>query len=292
VLLAAAGCGGAAGRPLEAPVAQGSQAPGARAYAIHLWQPSHVGQRWHLVVESDEERETTTEHPGAVVDIQREKKVLHLDAVITVVATNEARNETRAAYDVAELTSNGESLLRGAIDVTRAPTEAEATVLAAGEPVAKDVRDALKAMVSLRVGGPNDDEVFGSSEPRAVGAHWPIDARLAQEDLAATGVQCAAVSGDATLVSVTRVENADALEVHSDLRLTGLQVPGLPAGSAIERGDVTAEGSWVVPVVGASSSHENMTYRTVLKVRVPTPQGDAVVTSTITNRKDARLVQL
>jgi hypothetical protein len=269
----------------------GSQAPAAKAYEIHLSPPSRVGDRSHIVVDWSQERETTTEHPGAVVDTRREQTALHLDAVATVVATNEAHDATRLTYDVAALTIDGNSIFRGTLDLTRAATVAAATVLSNGEPAAKEVRDALSQAVALRMGA-TDDQVFGSPEPRVVGARWPIHAKVALEDLAATGVRAGALSGDTALMSVSRVENADYLELRYRMDVTGLEVPGLPPGSVIEGGEASAGGTWVVPVVGTASLHESMEFRMTLKIRVPTPQGDAMVTTTSAERKEGRVAAL
>jgi hypothetical protein len=293
-----AACGGASSQTagVEAPVVPvsfgGAPAPpAAKAYTIHLSRPSHVGERTHVVVDLSEDSGTSIAQ-GDQVDEKHEKRVTHFDAVAMVAAVDEKGRTTRSRYEVKELLVDGRPLVHGLVDVTNAPTEEDATILVDGAPADKDQRKALQSLLKLRLGGATDDEVFGTTTPQPVGAHWPINGLLAREDLKDnSGIDAQSVTGEAWLQGTANVNDVDCLDVRAKLGLdlNGKSLPGLPPNSTMELGHADAEMTAVLPIDGRMerlTDHLSMTM--AVKVRVSTPNGPATVVIKFNRTEDKR----
>lgn len=283
-------CGGS-GAAVTAPTAAGDPlagAAGAKTYPIHLTRPSHAGERWHVIAEDTTDKTVTQD--GTVMD--EKHRVLHLDGVYTVVAVNDHGRPTRDHYDVKELTADGQPLASSGvgIDVTRARREEDAVVLVGGAPASAEVLDAIRTLFTVKTGGATDDEVFGTQQPQAVGAHWAVDTRLAHDDLLQdAGIEATTVTGDVWLAGLTRTDDFDCLDVRAKLALDGIALPNLPKGSIIDLGHADVDMEATLPFdARLVRATEALTMTMKVRLRVPTPQGrEAALSVTMTSKRTA-----
>lgn len=275
-------CGGAQPKTVEIPLPQtGAQS----AYEIRLNRPSRVGDRAHVVLGGEEEKITTTRRGGQLVSEDHDKKRARLDAIGTILELDEKSEGARVGYDVTDFTfaRGGREVLhmrRGHIDVVRAAKEDDATITVDGEPATDDVHDAIKVLMSLRRGGPSDDEIFGTKTPQRIGGHWRVDEKRALEDLAAdqpTMVQNASLSGDAWLENVTRVDGVDCLDVHAKIQIDNLAFDKVPnANVDVSRAVATYSGMFPIDTSLGRVS-DRMLIEMTVKLRVPSPAGEISV---------------
>ncbi len=276
-------CGGSRPATVEIPLPQSGPQT---AYAIHLNRPSRVGDRAHLVVTGEEDRVTTTRRAGAVVSDEHEKKRARIDAVLTVLSLDEKDEGADVAYDVTDLTyaRAGREVVHlrgGHVMVERKPKEDDAIVNIDGQPATEDLRDAMKLVMSLRRGGPSDDDVFGTKIPQRVGSHWHIDEKRALDDLVAQEgpeMASASTSGDAWLEGVTRVGEDDCLDVHARLRIDNLDFSEKVPSSTADVARVIATFSAAFPLDAAKPRvTERMLIEMTVKLRTPSPSGEITV---------------
>jgi hypothetical protein len=289
VCIALAGCGGASSAPVAAPVDVARPAA-QKTYAIHFYRPSHAGERTHVVMDQTENKGSKITQDATVVEDKHEQHALHYDAVHTAVEVDGKGQVTRSRYDVKELVSDGHPLVRGVVEITRTQKETDAIITVDGTPASKEVREALASLLKLGLSGANDDQVFGTKTPQPVGAHWPIDARLAQADLRDdSGIDATSVNGDVWLEGTTRVGDLDCLDVRAKMGLDGIAVPGMPEGSETEFGRADAEMQATLPVAGTPErASDHMSMKIAFRVRVPSPTGRAVnVSLAITQTRDS-----
>jgi hypothetical protein len=268
--------------PVEAP-----KAAAQNTYAIHLARPSKVGERAHVVI--DQTSDTKTKVGG---DLQRVDKdspdqhVVHLDAVLSVIAVDERGRATRELYDVKELTKDGARLKDGQgaavsrVELTGAKEKKDAVLTVDGAPSTAEVRNVLSSLLKLRLDDTNDDDAFGTTTPQRIGAHWPIHGDAAIASLNAGGLQVSSATGDMWLEGTTRVDGAECLDVRGKLDVSGIKVPGMPEGSVTLDGQARAEMRAELPIDGhveRASSH--MAMNMAFHVGVPTPQGPPVLVS-------------
>nr|MBK7069794.1 hypothetical protein [Deltaproteobacteria bacterium] len=125
---------------------------------------------------------------------------------------------------------------RQVVTITRAPRGAEARVTVAGRPVDRPVREALGVVVSLSIGGVNDDEVFGTTQRQAVGAAWPLNAEVAQRDLLRTANVTATLSGQTRINGLATVQRTPCLDVSAEMNGTITAMADLPPRSSVRSG--------------------------------------------------------
>jgi hypothetical protein len=272
-------CGGAATQTSAQPLPQ-TQAP--KTYAIHMHRDSHVGGRSHVVLDGSDDTTTVTTKDGAELDRKHTLKKVHFDGIGSILAIDGSGDATRLHYDVTDLVTNDKSIFRGPVDLTRALKESDAVILINGAPAVGEVHDALASVLSLRVGGPKDDEIFGTSQPQPVGAHWPINGKRAVEDLANDPkLRASSITGESTLAGVTDC----CIDLRSTMHMSGMTLPGAPTSGVDGAADGTFEA--IFPMDAKRDRVEDhMVFHIVMKVVVPTPKGAVNVDVDVTSRKD------
>jgi hypothetical protein len=276
------------------------QPTASKTYPIRMARALHVGQKMHVVSDAEELRTTTMTREGSVVDKKRTDSRMHLDAVVTVEALDDKEDALKALYDVKDLSASGDkmkSLLHDQhVEITHAKKEDDAIISVDGAPAPPELREALRMVLSLRTGGPTDDEVFGSKVPRAVGAHWPIDARRALDDLIADQgdvMADATIDGDVWVAGVTQSAGMDCLELRSELHIGHINVPQAPAGSTVVGGSATASFEGMFPIdehVPRLSDQLGLVMS--IKLEVPTPSGKVLVQVDGVNKRDRHTTPL
>lgn len=285
VLLFACGGGSSSSTPQTLPT---TGAP--KTYAVHLSKPSRVGEKLHVVADKTEEKATKVTAGDTVIDDKHERRVIHLDAISTVLAVNDSGRATKTREDIADLTIDGKSVVKGAVEIVRAPKEKDAIITIDGKPATDDAREALKSMLKLSSGGPTDDDVFGTKTPQAVGAHWTVNTQLAHDDLKDdTGLDASNVTGDVWLEGATSEGGKDALDVRAKLGLDGLVPPDVPEGSKVETGRADVDLQTTLPVDGQPERmSERMSTAITFRLRVKTAKGPALVAVTVTEKREAK----
>ena len=100
-----------------------------------------------------------------------------------------------------------------------------------------------------------DDEVFGTTEPKSIGDSWPMNSKLASEDLGKTGPQIPPerLLGTTTLAGKEKFGDADCLSVRAELKADGLTMKDPPPGFTMDRGSMEAGFRGCFPINGALS---------------------------------------
>jgi hypothetical protein len=285
VVLVACGGGSASTTPQTLPT---TNAP--KTYAVRLSHPSRVGEKLHIVADKIEEKATKVTAGDTVIDDKHDKRVIHLDSISTVLEVNAQGRATKTRDDIADLTIDGKSVVKGAVEIVYAPKEKDAVITIDGKPANDDARDALKSMLKLNSGGPTDDDVFGTKTAQAVGAHWAVNTQLAHDDLKDdTGLDASTVTGDVWLEGVGTANGKETLDVRAKLGLDGLVPPDVPQGSSVEMGRADVDLQTTIPTDGQPERmSERMSTAITFRLRVKTQKGPALVAVTVSEKREAK----
>jgi len=288
-------CGGS--RPVasvEIPLPQPQSQSG--VYAIHFDHPSRVGERSHYVVTADEERMTTTRRGKDVTSDVHMKKRGRLDAIATVMTLDAAGKTGDVLFDIADLSysDDGRELLhkrRGKLMVARAKHEADAKVTLDGVEATDEMREAVKLLLTLTNGGPDDDEVMGPPGPQRIGSHWRVDGTRAAEALSKEEggemMNGAHVSGDAWLEGVGLVNGIDCLDVHAIVHIDGLDTTSKVPGAVADVARITMTVSAKIPVDGARGRvSDHQIIEATVKLKTPSPNGEITMETNYASRRD------
>jgi hypothetical protein len=144
-------------------------------YPIALRRELEPGKSYHLRVKDESTEHMVTRVRGQV---NEETKTTVLSFVGAQQALAAGRDQP-TDYVVEQLTrtQNGtESVLlpAGAKIACRADGKHwQYTV--DGQLASEELANALKTLLGDSIGGPTDDEIFGTNQPRAIGESWPVD---------------------------------------------------------------------------------------------------------------------
>ena len=141
---------------------------------------------------------------------------------------------------------------------------------------------------------PDEDLLFGSRYPHAVGETWPFHREAFAEAMKTTGaiVDPAGLAGEVTLEGVERMANVDCLRVTARVGVDKFTMSDLPEGVALERGRADVAISGLFPIDRARNKMQDRTSVTLeLVLRGGAgPLGGALVTSRSTRSGEKTLV--
>jgi hypothetical protein len=246
-------------------------APG--AFTVRMHRASTVGQRARLTVEGEKQQTTRISANGRPPTERAENLRVHFRAVERVLTVSPRGKALATQYTVERLESDDAAgahvLLRPGqvVTVVRGERGPEAVVTVAGRPVERPVREALAVVISLSVAGATDDEVFGTAEPQAVGASWPIHAEVAEADLARAAHITSTLTGQTRINGTATVQRTPCLDLSAEMRGTITAMSDLPPRSTVRSGalHVTLQGMFpVAPAVPVLTSMMAMTMDVVV----------------------------
>lgn len=210
-----------------------------RTYTVTLHRPARVGMRRREahVGESSERRQSTVNGAEPTVDERRTR--VEFNAVSEVLAVNSVSKPTRLRYTVErfEATAGQEqtaTIQAGTvIEVALAEESSATAITVAGVAVLEPVRKALDAVISLTVSQETDDSVFGTTQPRAVGATWaasvePLRQRMGEGPLE---IPSDGMSASVTLFGVVEREPGQPLlDVRGEANIARARLRQVPEG--------------------------------------------------------------
>lgn len=226
----------------------GAQSPGGGApvntqgpWAIRLHRPERAGARFHVTGTGRHHMVTEVSQGAARLGAETEERAVRFEFDETVRELNARGKAVSVEYEVVSFASTngaqaGVTLRAGQrIAVRRAAREDQATVTVDGQPATAEQRAAIDLALELtaREDGPQEDEVFGTTQPQAVGGRWAANGALATSDLRShTGLQIE-LTGEFSVRERARVGATDCLVLEGSLHGPVRALPSLPPGGTL-----------------------------------------------------------
>ncbi len=261
-------------------------------YPIHLHRRYSVGQRAQLTSETTHREQTVTTFHGQVVDTADATNAFRLDAIAEVLAVDEQGRASELRYTVRSFTREqgqvSSELVRPGqvIAVSTEETREAGRVLVDAAPVSEEFLSALGEVISLTRGGPDDDALFGSTAPRAVGERWPADVLGIARGLAGHSplrVDPSHLHGEAEVLERTEMDGVDGLTIGVGIAADQVQVDGLASGASVREGRVDFRMESFFPFdESLPRMRESVELHAALTMSIGTPQGSADVALTMT----------
>lgn len=252
-------------------------------YEVHLTRHVPVGLAWSEVTHFVMSQHQTVRVGGTPVEDATTNSTVDLSADYTLLENDANGQPLRMRIEVRELTIDaGEGPTSPTIpSVLLVVRGAPGTITGEnGEPIDAATLAHLHHVIPARSHPTDDDLVFGTRTPQAVGASWPIDAGGAARGLGEVGltVQPANVGGSTTLVSATTEGGVDALTLRSRITASHVGVPNLPPGSVEQHADLEASVEFVLPLDTSLPPLRDIQRSAVdLEVAMVTPGGPGIV---------------
>jgi hypothetical protein len=185
-------------------------------------------------------RTTVVVEGDRIVRREADDREVDLEAIVDVLRVDAAGMPVNVAYTIEHLivqTPAGRTeVLPGGWVVESEPGR-DAPTFRSAEPLPVEARRALDDVLSPLSSGSTDDQVFGTTEPRAVGAIWPVNAALTARELGAMhlDVPAESVRGQSQLVGRVEVGGKVCLDVAGELSIRDtrmIDVPGARTDAA------------------------------------------------------------
>ena len=226
--------------PAAAPPAAGE------TYEIRLTRPDKVGLKFAFTSEAALIRKTTLTvgdetKPGDEFGVG-----IKLEGSAEVLEVRPDGRASKMAITVQKCTGvtgqeaqEKELIPAGKVVVAKGKADGTDYTLQDGGELSPQVAAALELIVPMEADEDDhaDDEVFGSKERQAVGAQWPVNAKLAALDARNEGVNVPddGLAGSMKLIGVEQVEGNQCLALEGRMDVSKLTPPpaaeaGLPEG--------------------------------------------------------------
>jgi hypothetical protein len=178
-------------------------------------------------------RTTVVVEGDRIVRREAEDREVELEAIVDVLRVDAAGMPLNLAYTIEHLivqTPAGRTeVLPGGWLVSAERGGAEVT-FGSAEPLPIEARKALDDVLSPLSSEHTDDDIFGTSEPQAIGTIWPVNAALAARELVRMhlGVPAEAVRGQSQLVGLVEVAGQVRLDVAGELSIRDARLIDVP----------------------------------------------------------------
>jgi hypothetical protein len=227
----------------------------ASPYEIELSRPVEVGGRYRVWAEGM--RSTSSEMTRGGEVLRREETTLRveLQALVEVLQVDRSGRPLKQALGLDYLVwgTGGEldqALPTGRVVIAETVCGATEFRLEQGRlpPLAAE---ALGLVVSTYRGDvPDEDLVFGTRLPRAVGESWPFHREAFADAMRTTGaiVDAARLQGQVRLERLERVAGVDCLRITAQVEVPAFSMPDLPEGVELERGRAEVSVSGLFPI--------------------------------------------
>lgn len=217
------------------PAAAPTEEETAPTYPIRLEREARAGARFDLTSEARIFRsEGVVEGEEAVQSEGSGEGKVRLEARATVEAVNSEGGITRARYEVKSFEGSidgtaVEAIPAGSVLTTHTDGQQTRIRLEGGELGPQQLLLLIQVLETAREGEPGDDDLFGTEEPQAVGAAWPLHPAAVVAAFSANGTELTvdAVSGGSRLVAQRPVAGVECLQIEGRLDVVQMIPPGV-----------------------------------------------------------------
>jgi hypothetical protein len=265
----ACGGGGASSTAADAPTEQG-----VKKYPIVLERSYAPNVKYPVELTHSTTERAVMSAGGAVVGDQTKTKLMSFVGTRTSLAEGK---HAPGEFEVTEISiiENGEARLNlpKGTKISRSVEDDSWQYSVDGEPVPEEVAKAFSSLFGGKVNGPGDDDVFGSSVPRAIGERWDIDPTKLPSDEDAT-LDPEGATGFTKLVGVRDVDGVECLEVEAEVSVPHVTLNNLPPGSKLHGASFTGSFTGLFPTDDSLPSlAQTMAFDMKMQMEVESPKG-------------------
>jgi hypothetical protein len=236
-------------------------------------------------------RTTVVVEGDRIVKREAEDREVDLQAFVDVLYVDAAGQPLSLAYTIEHLivqTPAGRTEVLPGGWVVGAEGQGRMTLRSA-EPLPAEARKALDEVLSPLPSESTDDDIFGTPEPQAIGATWPVNAALTARELGRMNldVPAEAVQGQSKLVGLVEVAGQACLDVAGELSIRDARMIDVP-GARTDAAELRSSYRTLLPVDATSPGVDSM-LRVELDVTARIALGpDREGTMTTTSHRERR----
>ncbi len=235
-------------------LAVGAVAAAEERYEIKFSRPSARGDKLRLVAKGSSTTHNRIRLQEQTLHEEQAGVRVELEALLEVLAVDAAGRVIKHSLTVERMIygrSGEEDRSLSAGQVILAESEGNETrfFLADGE-LPELAREALSIVANTDSSQiPDDDQTFGTAEPRTVGESWPIDRETTAQALATVGmpVPPESIAGEVRLLELESFEGAECLRIEASMSFRDFALEGLESGMQLQNASAEASFSRLLP---------------------------------------------
>ncbi|MFA6956416.1 MAG: hypothetical protein WC538_11145 [Thermoanaerobaculia bacterium] len=223
------------------------------SYQIVLDRPTTVGATYGIVSTGHNVEHVIITNGKTVLENKTTETRVALEASATVLAVDENARPAKVKLKLTRLTiAKGNEQLDPFPPGTELIAEADGGAKrfsVGGVAVTENIGKALSLVHAVGSTDETNDDVLGTSEKKKVGDSWPVNAAFAAKSFHDSGIDASAdaVTGETKLVSVSRIDGVDCLQLSSTLEMGSLEMQ-LPPGFKMKEGKLSVRYSAAFPI--------------------------------------------
>lgn len=274
LLFGATACGGASATPAP------SSTQATDKYEIVLRRDLEAGKSYRVSIKDDSQEHAVMRVQGKVVSDESKSTLLSFVGTQKLLS---AGHDQPAEYVVEELTRTqaGQTvaLLPAGSKIAATPVDKKWQYVVEGQAMSEELDEALHTLFGDEIGGPSDDDLFGSKVPRAIGESWNLDISLFQDE--SVKLHPEGATGSTRLLSLRKIDGVECLEIQADLSVPRVTLHGLPEGTKLLEGGMSGHFLGMFPTDRKRPSlSQGMSMDMKMKMEVQSPNGPVLAEMT------------
>lgn len=226
-------------------------------YDVRLCPPDHAGHRYLVSAKGESLQQMSA---GGRV-LKKENYRVEFEGLAEILTVDGKGEAIRIAFTVEQFikTEDGEAieLLKPGSVILADGSLKEPISLKDGE-IGAAARKAFGLVhAPHKPGDVTDDDVFGTKEPKSIGESWPMNSRLASENLKDASFEIAPefLQGRLELAAKDKIGDTDCLSLRGELKADSFAMKELPPGFTVDRGAMRAAFRGCFPLNGSALSY-------------------------------------
>lgn len=228
----------------------------AKKYTINLSRDYKVGQKLEISITNQESSKMELKKNGTAQDPRNQAIEAKFDGIQEVLEVKDgklAKAKITVKKLVATMGGKEETILKTGVVIDASYGSENVTFKVDGEEPTQKERAILSKFFQPNKKGTDDDELFGSKTPQAVGDKWEINSAAAAAGFSKNGMELdeKEISGWMKLVKIVEEDGVKCMDIRGEIELKTF-APALPPGMTIAKsgGNITMRG--LFPVDGTS----------------------------------------
>jgi len=203
----------------------------AQDYEIRLQRPKTAGQTYRMSVSGSENNRMTMNINSKTEQKKSENKAIDFESIVTILEIGKKGAPVKELHKIVkcERLENDSRLALvppGAV-VTAFIADKKQQFTIEGTEVSPEAKEVLDMVITLDDVDFSDDEAFGTKERKKIGDSWPINMKLAMEELRSSGMDFSKgdFSGKVTLAGIGGKDATPYLILNGEIVINQLEIP-------------------------------------------------------------------
>lgn len=203
----------------------------AQDFEIRLQRPKTVSQTYRMSVSGSDHNRMTMDINSKTEQKKSENKAIDFESIVTILEVSKKSTPVKESHKIikCERLENDSrlALIPPGTVVTAFLADKKQQFTIEGTEVTPGAKEVLDMVITLDDVEFSDDEAFGTKERKKIGESWPMNMKLALEELRSSGMDVTKgdFSGKVTLAGIGGKDATPYLILNGEIAVSQLEIP-------------------------------------------------------------------